>query len=116
MREGSLSPESWRLLQSRVLVEKDARLQAPPFSTNPVYYTCHRHSIRTALSYALSAETAAKHEEPFFILPAADSVPSTMQSAFTDEAKEELLLTTTPRPTKRSPGYSATRSVQNCIW
>ena len=45
---------------------RDPRLNRPPFSNNEVYYTFHRHLLRSTQAYIHAVQSAARRHEPCF--------------------------------------------------
>lgn len=109
MRVGSISPEIWRCLESRVLRPSpdgrpDPRLRMPPFSNNPVHCIVHRHSLRVPLAYSTALQTSTDTSELFYILHACDEVLPVDAKAFDAEVRRRVLSIPNPRHTGKLPG------------
>ena len=74
MRAGKLSSEMWELYMSRALRRDDPRLRQPPFSTSPVNFIVHRHSIRNMQSFRNARDASSSLGVRLYMVTVADAV------------------------------------------
>eukprot|EP00974_Lingulodinium_polyedra_P013116 1273089-Lingulodinium_polyedra.AAC.1 len=91
MRSGKISPEMRAVYLERTMQPDDPRLASAPFSTSPVNFIVHRHSIRNTQSYRNARDGSRRLGVRLYMATAADAVRDADAAFFTDAAREELL-------------------------
>jgi hypothetical protein len=83
MRRGEVTRELWEIYASRKLtsdgVVLDPRLNAPPFSNNPIHYIVQRHKLRVQLSLDNAIMHCIEHKKRLYCVVASDTVSSPVQ-------------------------------------
>ena len=105
MRAGKISTEMWDMYLARVIRPDDPRLRSPPFSTSPVNFIVHRHSIRNMQSFRNARDASRAFGVRLYMVTACDDVKPADVAFFTHAAREEMLRRVNPRATQRLPSH-----------
>jgi hypothetical protein len=109
MRRGDVTQDLWDIYASRKLTsagaELDPRLNAPPFSNNPIHYIVQRHKLRVQLSLDNAIMHCVEHKKRLYCVVASDRVSNHVQRRhFTPEVRAELQAVVKPSALEHLPG------------